>query len=54
MVRTRNQKKSYQMLTNKETGAQIPISDNILPQGDLRAELVRVPNPISFNESLEK
>ena len=53
MVRTRRNK-SYQILTNKETEAQIPISDNILPRGDLRAELVRVPNPISFTESLEK
>ena len=29
-------------------------TDNILPRGDLRAQLVRVPNPICFTESLEK
>ena len=55
MVRGRkNRKTSYQTLTNKESWGEDPIRETILPQGDLRAELVSVPNPISFTEALDK
>ena len=55
MVRGRkNKKTSYQTLTNKESWGEDPIRETILPQGDLRAELVSVPNPISFTEALDK
>ena len=54
MFRGRNRKKSYQPLTNREIVGEDPNEDPILPQGNLRAELVSVPNNISFTEALDK
>ena len=34
-------------------GKQYYQTDNIQPRGDLRAQLVKIPNPIHFTESLE-
>ena len=57
----KGRKKSYQPLTNREIvgedpykRAYKPSEDLNLPQGNLRAELVSVPNTIPFTEALEK
>ena len=40
--------------TQKGTENQNPTSDYTSPLGDLKTQLVRIPNPICFTESLEK